>query len=196
MSKQNETGFDEMTDEQLMALARQLPQDAAPAHDLWPGIEQAIAAVPASTAVFRQSLWAQAAAIVLLVAGSSGITWYATHDDTPVPATVVSMDQVFEPVSGDFGDGYTLGSEYLDVHQQLQGSLEEKLAALTPEARAEVVSNLNTIRRAIRDINDALAAEPDNVLLQDLLRSTYHDELNLMIRVNGIANAAMRRDDI
>jgi hypothetical protein len=146
--------------------------------------------------VFRQSLWAQAAAIVLLVAGSSGITWYATHDDTPVPATVVSMDQVFEPVSGDFGDGYTLGSEYLDVHQQLQGSLEEKLAALTPEARAEVVSNLNTIRRAIRDINDALAAEPDNVLLQDLLRSTYHDELNLMIRVNGIANAAMRRDDI
>ena len=59
-----------------------------------------------------------------------------------------------------------------------------------------VISNLNTIRKAIQELNDALAEEPDNVLLQDLLLSTYHEEMALMRRVDGIANSAMRRDDI
>jgi hypothetical protein len=99
-------------------------------------------------------------------------------------------------VSGDFGRQYTLGNEYLDAHSELQTSLDEKLQLLSPEARDEVIKNLVTIRTAIKDINQALAAEPDNVLLQDLLLSAYHGEISLMKKVNGIANSAMRRNDI
>ena len=59
-----------------------------------------------------------------------------------------------------------------------------------------VQKNMQVIRTAIDDINTALAEEPDNALLQKMLISTYRDELDLMMRVDGITSAAMRRGDI
>jgi hypothetical protein len=75
-------------------------------------------------------------------------------------------------------------------------TVDEELSRLTPEERAEVQENIDIIRSAIDDINKALAAEPDNALLQELLLDTYREELNLMIRVDEITGAAMRRGDI
>jgi len=72
----------------------------------------------------------------------------------------------------------------------------DKLAALPDETRQEVMANLETIRKAIDEINRALAEQPDNVLLQELLRDSYREELDLMIKVDGVASAAMRRGDI
>ena len=46
------------------------------------------------------------------------------------------------------------------------------------------------------DINEALAQEPDSVLLQELLLDTYREELELLITVDSVASAAMRRGDI
>ena len=109
---------------------------------------------------------------------------------------IIYTDNLFESVSGDFGQQYTLGNEYLDARSQLEDNIEEKLNSLSPEARGDVVKSLKTIRVAISDINQALAAEPDSMLLQELLLSSYHDELSLMKKVDGIANSAMRRDDI
>jgi len=192
MSTQDETQFDD----ELMALAAQLPREAAPEQDLWPAIEQAIQQPAAPRRTAWNTVWLQAAAVVLLVAGSSGITYYATKDGAYRGPQVVDVNNIFEQVSGDFGATYSLGNEYLDARTQLEGNLETKLDALTPDARDEVIKNLNTIRRAINDINQALAEQPDNVLLQKLLLSTYHEEMNLMIKVDGIANSAMRRDDI
>ena len=40
------------------------------------------------------------------------------------------------------------------------------------------------------------AADPDNVLLQELLLSTYREELTIMKQINGINLSAMRRGDI
>ena len=84
----------------------------------------------------------------------------------------------------------------MDARQDLAGSLDEKLAALPDETRQEVMANLETIRKAIDEINRALAEQPDNVLLQELLRDSYREELDLMIKVDGVASAAMRRGDI
>ena len=73
---------------------------------------------------------------------------------------------------------------------------DERLESLSPEARAEVIANMETIRKAIDDINRALSEEPDNVLLQELLIDTYRDELSIMMQVDEIMSAAMRRGDI
>ena len=108
----------------------------------------------------------------------------------------MTTDNLFETVSGDFGTDYTLGNKYLDARELLEVGLEDKLDTLLPETRVSVVENLNTIRLAINEINAALADEPDNSLLQELLLSNYHEEMSLMIRVGGIANSAMRRDDM
>ena len=192
MNNSDETKFDE----ELTRLAATLQPEVSPDRDLWPAIEQAIAKPAERATTIWNTPWAQAAAVVLLVAGSSGITYVAVRDDAPVSSVVIDSTNIFETVSGDFGRKYTLGNEYLDAHSELQNELDDKLQFLSPEARDEVVKNLDTIRAAIKDINQALAAEPDNMLLQELLLSAYHGEISLMKKVDGIANSAMRRNDI
>ncbi|MCH7834978.1 MAG: hypothetical protein IH911_07890, partial [Proteobacteria bacterium] len=70
------------------------------------------------------------------------------------------------------------------------------LARLSPDARAGVENNLQVIRDAINDINGALEHEPDNALLQELLLSTYHQELRVMRNVGGLTHRVMSRNDI
>jgi hypothetical protein len=186
-------------DDQLMAAAAALGTEVAPGRDLWPEIEQAIAlpATPARTA--WNSVWAQAAAVLLLVGGSSGVTYLAVSDnvvETIQIANVTPLALRFEPVSGSFGSLYNLGPGYQDVHRSLSAKVDGQLELLGAEEREVVQKNIEIIRLAIDEINTALAAEPDNALLQKLLISTYREELDLMIRVDGITSAAMRRGDI
>ena len=195
MNDTDDTKFDD----ELMAAAAALGTEVAPGRDLWPEIEQAITlpARPARTA--WNSVWAQAAAILLLVGGSSGVTYLAVSDNavstTPV-ATGAAPALRFESVSGSFGPLYNLGPEYQDARRSLSAKVDEQLQRLTAEERAVVQKNMQVIRTAIDDINTALAEEPDNALLQKMLISTYRDELDLMMRVDGITSAAMRRGDI
>ena len=193
MNDRNDTTHDD----ELMARAAAMPKGVAPERDLWPGIEQAITAPAAPAGNAWDTLWAKAAAVVLLVAGSSGVTYMMMNEPQSVTSPVREAPQmVFESISGSFGPRYNLGPDYLDARRNLAGGLEQKLEALPEETRRAVKTNLATIRQAINDINEALVDEPDNVLLQELLLDSYRDELDLMIRVDGVTNAAMRRGDI
>ena len=193
MTTENDAKFDD----ELMAMAAALPKEVRPERDLWPEIESAIDTPVTATTHWSGSWWAKAAAVVLLVVGSSSVTWYAAQNDgsgaQPI-GEVPDLDLV--TVSGDFGATYSLGGGYLEAHDSLEGDVLQNLDALPEETRAEVIKNLNAIRTAINDINSALDEEPDNVLLQKLLMRTYHDEINLLRRVDGVANSAMRREDI
>lgn len=186
-------------DDELMAAAKKLSAEVKPERDLWPGIEQAISRPATSPGTVWNSVWAQAAAVVLLIAGSSGVTYLAVQEDADQVSPVVSDGPVlvFEQVSSArFGSRYNLGPDYQDARRTLAVKIDDELNRLMPEERAEVEKNLDVIRKAIDDINKALAAEPDNELLQKLLLNTYREELDLMMRVDSITNAAMRRGDI
>ena len=184
----------------LMVAARQLPQGVAPGRDLWPGIAGALEErreAPSGGAPRWNRLFAQAAAVLLLVGGSSGVTWLAMKQDAPLVATEPSSTVLnFQPVAGSFGSQYHLGAEFVEARNDLEARLDEELERLSPETRAEVEANLNTIRAAIVEINLALANEPDNALLQQLLVNAYRDELAVMSRVDGMASSVMRRNDI
>ena len=118
----------------------------------------------------RQCSSAQAAAILLLVGGSSGVTYLVMTDGaetSPVVANVPAL--VFEPVAGSFGSMYHLGPDYQDARRSLVAKVDAELSRLTPEERADVRKNIAVIRTAIEDINKALA--PDFGLLdQDKLQ--------------------------
>lgn len=188
---------DNTFNDELMARAAALATDVKPERDLWPEIEQQISQPSRPQRSAWNSVWAQAAAVVLLVGGSSGITYLAVNDNAD-PTTIVGGGQslIFEPVSGSFGSQYNLGPDYQDARRVLAANLADELDNLAPETRADVVANLEAISQAISDINKALAEEPDNALLQDLLLDTYRDELTLMNKIDGITRAAMRRGDI
>lgn len=190
-------------DDRLMKLARGLARDVQPERDLWPQIETAIRdadAVPRTGATPSILPWnrylAQAAAVILLVGASSGLTYLAMDGR---PSAVSPVAQTSEPVLGarsaSFGNLYMLGPGFQDARRDLEVQLDRELSRLSPVARAEVETNMLTIRNAIDEISVALADEPDNVLLQELLLSSYQEELALMRKVNGITNAVMLRED-
>lgn len=188
---------DKNFDEELMAAAAGLAREVKPARDLWPGIEQAISRPARPAHTVWNTVWAQAAAVLLLVGGSSGLTYLAVKDGTHLTTPVAGEPTlVFESVSGSFGSQYNLGPAYLDAQRELAGRLDDEMVNLTPEVRQAVVTNIEVIRTAIAEINVALAKEPDNVLLQELLLSTYREEFALMRQMNGINRSAMRRGDI
>jgi len=182
------------TDDRMIAAARQLRTDIRPERDLWPAIAAAIATPQRSR---WTPIFAQAAAVVLLVGASSSLTYLAVKDQQTdvVPLTqVVTTEMVFEQMS--FGGNYRLGSGFQDARGGLVSKLDQQLDRLSPESRVEVDRNMQVIRNAINEINLALEKEPDNVLLQELLLSTYREELSLMQRIGGLTNNVMKRNDI
>lgn len=179
--------------DRLMADAARLPKSVAPRRDLWPGIEAAIteAAEPAPGARVR---FAQAAAVLLLVAASSLITYTLTVEEPDLSPVTTSGKLNLETAS--FGGEYQLGSDYQLARAGLESRLELVLERLSPEQRAEVEENLDIIQGAIAEINAALEEEPDNVLLQELLLDTYREELAVMRNVGGLTRSVMSRNDI
>lgn len=187
---------DDRFDDELMHLAGELRPEVQPSRDLWPGIAAGIRQ-PADAGVPWRSMLAQAAVVMVLIGGSSGLTWLAVKNDgTSVSPTTASNVAELTAVPASFGDRYSLGPDFIDARRDLEGRLQQELARLSPETRADVQASLETIRAAIADINTALAAEPDNPLLQRLLLSSYREELAVMRQINGITTTVMRRTDI
>lgn len=182
-------------DDRLMARARELPRDIPPERDLWPTIDAAINAPAAPVFSSWNRYLAQAAAVIILVGGSSGLTYLAVDGGKESVSPVGQGELPLNARAASFGDQYALGPDFLDARSDMEGRLERELERLSPVARAEVETNMQTIRTAIDEINDALASEPDNVLLQELLLSSYQEELSLMRKVNGITSAVMLRED-
>ncbi len=180
------------TEDKLMSAAAQLSTEIAPERDLWPDVEAAIAAPQ------RRSGWtpylAQAAAIVLLIGASSGVTYMMTKGGGSVSPVVPTMTLDSEFVS--FGSDYELSQGFQDARSDLAARLDLELDRLSPDARTEVEQNLAVIRSAIIEINSALEQEPDNALLQNLLIKTYREELGMMRDVGGLTQKVMSRNDI
>jgi hypothetical protein len=177
-------------DDKLIAAASGLATDISPDRDLWPGIERAIATP-------QRSRWtpmlAQAAAVVLLVGASSGITYY-TMKEEPVVIQQFGPDLQFEQTA--FGSEQTLGSVYRSAQGNYQDDLDKELEKLSPEVRADIAKNLALIKDAIAEINLALEENPDNVLLQDLLVKSYREQHTLLRRVGALTQHVMIRKDI
>ena len=182
--------MNEKFDDKLDRAARELRQQIAPERDLWPGIEEAITAP-------RRSRWtpvfAQAAAVVLLIGASSAVTWLVVKDDS-APVVSVAPELVFEQAS--FGGDRSLGPDFIAARNALRAELERELQRLSPEIREDVQANIDVVHEAIHEINLALEAEPDNVLLQQKLLGAYRDELNLLRNVSSITRNVMTRNDI
>lgn len=185
--------MNEQHDDKLTTAARQLATKISPERDLWPEIESAI-----TNPVRERSRWtpmfAQAAAVVLLIGASSGLTYLAVKDERVVTVPVYTPEYVFERAA--FGGSHNLGPDYQDARADLASRLDQQLTRLSAEEREDVEKTLIVIREAIADINSALEQDPDNAYLQELLQKTYREELNVMRRVGGLTRNVMLRNDI
>ncbi len=165
-----------------------LPRAIPPERDLWPGIESRL-----DRRSPRRAAWAwQAAAAVLLVAVSSLVTaTLVRREAAPVARVPVpSPGAPAQVTPAAFGRSGALNGEYQAARRQLAAQLEQRLATLPPSARQKLEANLAEMRRAADEINAALARQPGDALLEELLLNTYQDELGVLANVNQLTSTS------
>ncbi len=188
--------MDNKTEQKLDEMLGQLRKQAAPERDLWPDIQARLEEPEKGESQWRY--YAAAAALCLaLMAG------YKATDSTesPVPAVVenntpaytvpnnapVQLPTPVARLSSYPGASYHLARD-TELHE-----LEVHIKRL-PETQQQVVrDNLATIHKALAEIDAALADDPDNRVLKDLLLQTYQRELSTINRVNRISGS-LRKD--
>lgn len=181
----------------LLARAAELPGSVQPDRDLWPQIRARLAREsqaprPATRGLSWQ--WAMAAGVAV-ASVSALFTWLAVRPAgegaTPMaglqPAAVAGL----QPVS--YGQYSRLGPEYVAARAEMLELFRARLAALPEETRVRVEGDLAALQRAADDIDAALAEDPASRLLNQLLLSTYQDEIDFYSSVAATAEAAGRR---
>ncbi|MGD8978015.1 MAG: hypothetical protein PVG91_10445 [Gammaproteobacteria bacterium] len=176
--------------------AAALPREIAPERDLWPRIAARISEESGPSANRRWRLAGALAAAVALVAFSSLATLWISGDDRDPELSHVVPPGGAVPSMMAFGPDHELGPKYRLARNALTMDLEVRLQALPPATREIVERNLGQIRGAVAEINAALAEDPDNALLQQLLMATYQDELDVLTEVNRMATSMPTRTEI
>jgi hypothetical protein len=186
----------------LDARLAKLAREVQPARDLWPAIAAVLQEpVPHVSQTQRNAarfaaarLW-QLAAVVLLMVASSAVTYMLTQralQDQLLQArqdAVRQMQPVLVATPASFGY-QRLGAEYARLHAELDARSARYLRSLPSAERIKVESSLADLRRAAGELSRRLAEHPSDPLLQELLLSTYQNEIGLLTRVNDLGAAA------
>jgi hypothetical protein len=165
----------------LDRLIANLPKDVVPSKNLWPGIADRLIRAPR-----RAPPMALAAAIVIAAACLASLfTWAVLQGRTAPRAlpTVVARGSFEEPTD----------AKYVLARDMIQKSFRERLALLEPATRTKIEASLAVIRQAHEDIRQALAADPESPVLEQLWESTWHDEFDLYDRVVQATQPPMTR---
>lgn len=189
---------DERDRDPVLRQVATLPMDVMPEKDLWSGIRAEIerpVAHPATagrSAPARLVRWPMALAAGFAVAAVSAIlTWSVMRAPAAPPAEIASVTPSapveIQPVA--YGPNSRLSPQYLDTRAELLKQFEQRVAEMPPEVRAKVLKNLEVIRKAAAEIDSALAQDPSSQLLNQLLLSTYQDEIKLY---STVANTGRR----
>jgi len=163
-----------------------LPRDVEPGRDLWPAIEARLE--PRAARASRRWPWAAAAAVMLAVGASLVTANLMRREDAPVARQAPAAGQAAFAAAA-FGPGQTLDPAYETARQGLAQSLSARIDRLPPDARQKLEKNLALLRQASAEINAALELSPGDPLLEELLLSTYQEELAVLASVNQLAGA-------
>jgi hypothetical protein len=166
-------------DPRLREAAAALPKSVEPARDLWPGIEARIREERVVVADFRPwwrrrgVLVAAAAAVVIVVAGLTGRVLDRRGGEAPAPELAEAPRA--EAPRGEAPPVWTNGNAaaYAASRDDVLTLLTERGEELDPETVAEIRRNLEIIDEAIANIREALAEDPGNPELEDLLNAGY-----------------------
>lgn len=184
---------DEMLDPQklkaLQTEVARLPRTAEPPAAAWANIRSAIdrePSVPLATArnaigkYWQQPVFLAAAAVALIVATTTVTLSFNRKPSAagaPQPDSATALPQ--------FASQET---RYIETANQLQSVVESPDSHLSPETIAKLKESIAVIDGAIAEARAALAADPANKELMDMLSSSYDKKLDLLRR-----SAAMGR---
>lgn len=177
----------------LETRARALPREIAPPDDAWNAIKVEIEKVaPLSAPASRpltQRFWQYpaflAAAGLLLVAGSSLITIAVIRDRVQQPGNAVAAENGTprsERGPATFAEFASVENDYISTVNQLSAVLESEKTSLSPETVSKLKRSLAVIDAAILEARRALAADPANRAIVEMLNTSYNQKLDLLRR--------------
>jgi hypothetical protein len=182
----------------LLELTRALPREVVPPARVWTAIQaEATPAARAAPAPARAPLrfWQRpallAAAALLLVAGSSAAT---------ASFVLLANRGAGASIPGRAGTGATSSpslfaefaareNDYLHQVNTLVAVVEDEANGLSPETIATIRANLLVIDAAILEVRRALADDPANRRLVEILASTYEKKVDLLRRTGAMARS-------
>ncbi len=162
----------------LLSSASALPASIEPSRDLWPDIDSRVDHTP-----WRQrSVWSLryglvAAAIALIVL-SSGMTVLLIRRDAGSRPSYESASLLAEWSAAEAG--------YVRAANQLSTALETRRGKLDPETIELIDRNLGVIDEAIRESKEALAADPANRELVEMLASIYKKKIDTLQQLSAL----------
>ena len=134
-----------------------------------------------------------AAAALLLVAGTSTVTAIAVSRrgasapvrGTQAPVSSVAADTNSGPAS--LAQFTVVESDYLRAVNDLSATLESEQGSLSPETIAKLRESIKVIDAAILEARNALAADPANKTLIQMLAKSYEQKVDLLKRTTEMA---------
>jgi putative zinc finger protein len=161
-----------------------LPRSVPPAGDLWPAIHARLTP-RGSGGRGRNAVpgWWLAAAAVLLIAVSSGVTALVLRRQGPAPSVVPS----FRPSVSPPDHLGAIEAQYSAASGDLTAALEKARARLAPETVATIQRNLATIDSALAESRRALARDPANAALEQLVVAAWRQKLDFLRRATALS---------
>lgn len=195
---------DDMMDDrrlrELQAMTDRLPREIAPPPEAWDAVRAQIerdGAAQVSPRAARGALWQRPefliAASLVLVVGSSAITYNVARDGVDsMPAPVAQTDrggQTAVRTVSTLAQFTGKEDEYLRRVSGLVAIMESGDVDLAPETIQKVKESLAIIDAAILEARAALARDPANGELIQMLESTYEKKLDLLHRTTEMARS-------
>ena len=181
--------------EAISSRAAALPKSIEPPDDAWLGIRAAIERDKVAVAsrydtASRRRPYAIAAAVLLAAAISSlGTALYlnARNDDQ----TRVAAEGSVVGVNAATLAAFTVEENtYLRNVAVLQDMLDQQEGSLAPETVAQLKSSLRTIDEAILEARNALARDPANKTLIEMLSGNYRQKVDLLRRTTEMTRGS------
>ena len=133
-----------------------------------------------------------AAAALLLVAASSFMTaavmgWHEGSRPSAVARETSPKPSSSGPAT--LAEFASVENDYISTANQLSAVLESERTTLSPETVAKLRESLRIIDGAIIEARRALAADPANRALIDMLNTSYNQKLDLLRRTTEMGRS-------
>ena len=151
-----------------------LSLSVAPVQDLWPGIQTRLA--PRRGLWRRVSLpnWALAAAAIVLIAVSSGVTALVLGGRA---TTTAVASETLTPLEG----------QYASAAAELGAELDRVRTRLAPATVRVIERNLAVIDSALAETRRALAKDPNNAALERLVIAAWQQKMDFLRRATALS---------
>lgn len=173
----------------ILARAADLPRSIEPPAEAWLNIrsvierdKEAVAADHGTSENFWRRPYALAAAVVLAAVLSSGGTALYLNSRGTDSSPVIATNTGNGSTPATFVAFTIEENNYLRNVAVLQDLLDQQEASLAPETVAQLKASLRTIDEAILEARSALARDPANKMLIEMLSGTYRQKMDLMRR--------------